>query len=185
MLGGLRRGARAVLHRGGAPCHQVVRTRTTLSGIQPTGVPTLGNYLGAVRQWVAMQRDPSQDRIFLMIADLHAMTVPFQPDALRARCMDMAAALLALGLDPARIALFRQSGVPQHAELAWILGCVASMGQLQRMTQFKEKAATQQAGAASVGLFTYPVLQAADILLYQATGGSPSGARRCDRCLRT
>jgi tryptophanyl-tRNA synthetase len=135
-----------------------------LSGIRPTGVGfQLGNYLGAVRHWAAMQDD---NECCFFVADLHALTEQPDPAQLRARTRQSAAELLALGVDPARSTLFAQSHVPQHADLAWILGCSTGFGEASRMTQFKDK--SQSGGDASVGLFTYPVLQAADILMYQA-----------------
>ena len=135
------------------------------SGIQPTADSFhLGNYLGAVRQWVELQK--SRDAIYCVV-DLHAITVPYDPDALRRRTRVAAAQLLAAGLDPERCILFVQSQAPEHAELAWILGCLTGFGEANRMTQFKDKSAKGGADSASVGLFTYPILQAADILLYQ------------------
>jgi tryptophanyl-tRNA synthetase len=137
-----------------------------LSGIQPTADSFhLGNYLGALRQWVALQDD---SEAFYFIPDLHAITVPHDPAALRERTRRAVAQLLAIGLDPARCTLFVQSQVPEHAQLAWVLGCLTGFGEASRMTQFKDKAARQGTERATVGLFTYPVLQAADILLYQA-----------------
>ncbi|KAA0935475.1 tryptophan--tRNA ligase [Streptomyces apricus] len=137
-----------------------------LSGIQPTaGSFHLGNYLGAVRQWVALQE--SHDA-FYMVVDLHAITLPQDPGALRANTRLAAAQLLAAGLDPARCTLFVQSHVPEHAQLAWVMNCLTGFGEASRMTQFKDKSAKQGADRASVGLFTYPILQVADILLYQA-----------------
>jgi tryptophanyl-tRNA synthetase len=137
-----------------------------LSGIQPTaGSFHLGNYLGAVRQWVALQE--SHDA-FYMVVDLHAITVPQVPADLRANTRLAAAQLLAAGLDPERCTLFVQSHVPEHTQLAWIMNCLTGFGEASRMTQFKDKSARQGADRASVGLFTYPVLQVADILLYQA-----------------
>ncbi|WP_426167937.1 tryptophan--tRNA ligase [Sandarakinorhabdus sp. DWP1-3-1] len=135
------------------------------SGIQPTGNLHLGNYLGAIRNWVTMQ--DAHECIYCVV-DLHAITVAQDPATLRAGIRDMTAALLASGIDPARSILFPQSQVRVHAELAWVLMCTARMGWLNRMTQFKEKSGKDREGA-SVGLFTYPVLQAADILAYQAT----------------
>ncbi|MCW2724442.1 MAG: tryptophanyl-tRNA synthetase [Frankiales bacterium] len=130
-----------------------------LSGIQPTGSGKhLGNYLGAVRHWAAMQ---DENECFFFLADLHALTVTPEPAELRTRTRATTAELLAMGVDPARSALFAQSHVPEHAELAWVLGCLTGFGEASRMTQFKDK------GGGNVGLFTYPVLQAADILLYQ------------------
>jgi tryptophanyl-tRNA synthetase len=136
-----------------------------LSGIQPTGGLHLGNLLGAILRWVRMQ-DEAECLFFL--ADLHAITVDVEPSELLANVREMAAALIASGIDPAKSTLFAQSAVPAHAELAWLLQCTARIGWLNRMTQFKEKSGKNREGA-SVGLYTYPVLQAADILLYQAT----------------
>jgi tryptophanyl-tRNA synthetase len=137
-----------------------------LSGIQPTADSFhLGNYLGAVRQWVALQ--DSRDA-FYCVVDLHALTVPYEPEVLRRRTRVAAAQLLACGLDPERCTLFVQSQVAEHTELTWILGCLTGFGEANRMTQFKDKSVKGGAESASVGLFTYPVLQAADILLYQA-----------------
>jgi tryptophanyl-tRNA synthetase len=134
-----------------------------LSGIQPTaGSFHLGNYLGAVRQWVALQETHDA---FYMVVDLHAITIPKD---LRANTRLAAAQLLAAGLDPDRCTLFVQSHVPEHAQLAWVMNCLTGFGEASRMTQFKDKAAKQGAERASVGLFTYPILQVADILLYQA-----------------
>jgi len=140
--------------------------KRVLSGIQPTGSLHLGNYLGAIRNWVAMQ--DSFECIFCIV-DLHAITQPFDPATLAANTRAMAAALLAAGIDPGRSVLFAQSAVAAHTELAWILNCVARVGWLDRMTQFKDKAAKGGREGASVGLYAYPVLQAADILLYRAT----------------
>ncbi|MFI2505480.1 tryptophan--tRNA ligase [Streptomyces sp. NPDC018972] len=137
-----------------------------LSGIQPTaGSFHLGNYLGAVRQWVALQETHDA---FYMVVDLHAITVPQDPAELRANTRLAVAQLLAAGLDPDRCTLFVQSHVPEHAQLAWVMNCLTGFGEASRMTQFKDKSAKQGADRASVGLFTYPVLQVADILLYQA-----------------
>jgi tryptophanyl-tRNA synthetase len=136
-----------------------------LSGIQPTADSFhFGNYLGALRQWVDLQ---SEHQPFFFIADLHAITVEQDPKVLRARTMRAAAQLLAAGVDPARSAIFVQSQVPEHAQLGWVLQCLTGFGEARRMTQFKDKSAKGGEGAASVGLFTYPVLQAADILLYR------------------
>ncbi|MGW0977841.1 tryptophan--tRNA ligase [Streptomyces griseus] len=137
-----------------------------LSGIQPTaGSFHLGNYLGAVRQWVALQE--SHDA-FYMVVDLHAITIPQDPAELRANTRLAVAQLLAAGLDPERCTLFVQSHVPEHAQLGWVMNCLTGFGEASRMTQFKDKSAKQGADRATVGLFTYPVLQVADILLYQA-----------------
>ncbi len=140
-----------------------------VSGIQPTGSLHLGNYLGAIRNWVRMQDalQPGQQALFF-IADLHAITVFQDPAGLRQATREIAAAMMAAGIDPARSILFNQSQVHEHAELAWVLQCVARIGWLNRMTQFKEKSGKDREGA-SIGLFAYPVLQAADVLLYKAT----------------
>jgi tryptophanyl-tRNA synthetase len=136
------------------------------SGIQPTSDSFhLGNYLGALRQWVALQ--DSHDA-FYCVVDLHAITAGHDPEALRRRTRASAAQLLAIGIDPEASTLFVQSHVAEHAELAWVLGCITGFGEANRMTQFKDKSAKGGAESASVGLFTYPVLQAADILLYRA-----------------
>ncbi len=136
-----------------------------LSGIRPTGASFhLGNYLGAVRHWAAMQ---DEAECFFFIADLHALTESPDPEQLRSRTRGSGAELLAMGVDPARSAVFVQSQLPEHAELGWVLGCLTGFGEASRMTQFKEKSADSASGA-TVGLFTYPVLQAADILMYQA-----------------
>lgn len=140
-----------------------------VSGIQPTGRLHLGNYLGAIRNWVLMQdRLGPGGEAYFFIADLHAITLWQEPAELRQATREIAAALLAAGIDPARSVLFNQSQVVAHAELAWVLGCTARVGWLNRMTQFKEKSGKDREGA-SVGLYTYPVLQAADVLLYKAT----------------
>jgi len=136
-----------------------------VSGIQPTGGLHLGNLLGAILRWVRMQ-DEAECLFFL--ADLHALTVEVDPAELHANVREMAAALIASGIDPAKSILYRQSAIPAHAELAWILQGTARFGWLNRMTQWKDKAGKNREGS-SAGLFTYPVLQAADILLYQAT----------------
>jgi tryptophanyl-tRNA synthetase len=136
-----------------------------VSGIQPTGDLHLGNLLGAILRWVRMQ-DEAECLFFL--ADLHALTVDVDPEQLSRSVREMAAALIASGIDPAKSILFRQSAIPAHSELAWILQGTARVGWLNRMTQWKDKAGKNREGA-SVGLFTYPVLQAADILLYKAT----------------
>jgi len=136
-----------------------------LSGIQPTGGLHLGNLLGAILRWVRMQ---DEAECFFFLADLHALTVDVDPTELRSNVREMAAALIASGIDPAKSTLFTQSAVPAHSELTWLLQCTSRIGWLNRMTQFKEKSGKNREGA-SVGLYTYPVLQAADILLYQAT----------------
>ncbi len=136
-----------------------------LSGIQPTADSFhFGNYLGALRQWVDLQDDYQP---FFFIADLHAITVEQDPKVLRERTLRAAAQLIAMGIEPERSAIFVQSQVPEHAQLGWVLQCLTGFGEARRMTQFKDKSAKGGEGAASVGLFTYPVLQAADILLYR------------------
>lgn len=140
-----------------------------VSGIQPTGNLHLGNYLGAIRQWVTMQDGMGEgDECLFFLADLHALTGSVDAHELASNTIEMAATLLAAGIDPERSILFNQSRVPGHSELAWILGGTARIGWLNRMTQWKDKAGKNREGA-SVGLFTYPVLQAADVLAYQAT----------------
>ena len=136
-----------------------------LSGIQPTGTKHLGNYVGAIRQWAV---DQHKHDAFFCVVDLHALTIEQDPAELRAKTAETAAILLAAGLDPDVCTLFVQSHVPQHPRLSWLLECVASVGELRRMTQFKDKTLKGGEGAARVGLFTYPVLQAADIVLYDA-----------------
>jgi len=136
-----------------------------VSGIQPTGNLHLGNYLGAIIRWVKMQDDAE---CLFFLADLHAITVYNRPEELRANVRSMAAALVACGIDPKRSILFNQARIPAHAEMAWILNGTARMGWLNRMTQFKEKSGKNRESS-SVGLFDYPVLQAADVLLYHAT----------------
>jgi tryptophanyl-tRNA synthetase len=136
-----------------------------LSGIQPTADSFhLGNYLGAIRQWPLLQ---DEFDAFYFIADLHAITVPHDPELLRRRTRVSAAQLLASGLEPDRCTLFVQSHVPEHTQLAWVLACLTGFGEASRMTQFKDKSAKGGTAAASVGLFTYPILQAADILVYR------------------
>jgi tryptophanyl-tRNA synthetase len=134
-----------------------------LSGIQPTGEKHLGNYVGAIRRWVAEQHEVDA---FHPIVDLHALTIPQDPDELRESTLDLAALLIACGLDPDACTLFVQSHVPEHPRLSWILECMTPYGEARRMPQFREKSAAQE--NFSVGLMTYPVLQAADILLYDA-----------------
>jgi tryptophanyl-tRNA synthetase len=133
------------------------------SGIQPSGELHIGNYLGAVKNWVQLQHEIES---FFCIVDYHAITVPYEPAELRRRTAEMALSLLAAGLDPGVATVFVQSRVPEHTELAWIFNTLTPLGELERQTQFKEKAARQEAVAA--GLLNYPVLQAADILLYKA-----------------
>jgi len=139
-----------------------------LSGIQPTADSFhLGNYLGAVRNWVALQETHDA---FYCVVDLHAITAGHEPALLRQRTRVSAAQLLASGLDPERCTLFVQSQVAEHAQLAWVMSCLTGFGEASRMTQFKDKSSKQGADRSSVGLFTYPILQAADILLYRADG---------------
>ncbi|MEK7245494.1 MAG: tryptophan--tRNA ligase [Pseudomonadota bacterium] len=140
--------------------------RRIFSGVQPTGNLHLGNYLGAIRNWVRLQKE--FDDCLFCVVDLHAITVWQEPSQLTANTREVAAAMIAAGIEPGRNIVFNQSQVPAHAELAWILACVARMGWLNRMTQFKEKAGKDKENA-SVGLFAYPTLMAADILAYKAT----------------
>src|SRR5689334_5512374 len=138
--------------------------KVVFSGVQPTSDSLhLGNALGAVSQWVGLQDDYDA---FFCVVDLHAITVPQDPQTLRQRTLVTAAQYLALGIDPARSTVFVQSQVPAHAELAWVLGCFTGFGQASRMTQFKDKSLKQGTDSTTVGLFTYPVLQAADVLAY-------------------
>ncbi|MCC7129284.1 MAG: tryptophan--tRNA ligase, partial [Anaerolineae bacterium] len=137
--------------------------KRVFSGIQPTGNLHLGNYLGAIRRWVDAQSQ--YDNLFCIV-DLHAITVPQDPRALRAKSREVVALLFAAGIEPDQSAVFIQSHIGAHAELAWILNCYIPMGWMQRMTQFKEKSQRQK-GQVSVGLFDYPALMAADILLYE------------------
>lgn len=139
-------------------------TSTVLSGIQPTGGMTIGNYIGAINQWRTMQND---NDCYFMLVDLHAITVRQEPEMLKSRVLDGVALYTACGIDPDKSALFVQSHVKEHAQLAWVLNCYAQMGELNRMTQFKDKS-SKHSNNVNVGLFSYPVLQAADILLYQA-----------------
>jgi tryptophanyl-tRNA synthetase len=145
--------------------YQMARRRV-FSGIQPTGVAHLGNYLGALRNWVAQQ---DAHEAFYCIVDLHALTMPWDPERLRRNTLEMAATLVASGIDPERSVVFRQSHVAQHPELGWVLTCIARMGELRRMIQFKERS-RGDSESVGVGLFAYPALQAADVLLYQAHG---------------
>ncbi|KAI0209236.1 Tryptophan--tRNA ligase, mitochondrial [Lamellibrachia satsuma] len=136
------------------------------SGIQPTGVPHLGNYFGAIKPWVELQEEDGT-HVVLCVVDLHALTLPQDPTKLRENIRDMAASLLACGIDPKKSILFQQSSVSQHAELGWILGCLTTLPRLEHLPQWKQKSETMK--EVPLGLFTYPVLQAADILLYKAT----------------
>ena len=156
---------------------EIVRKKRMLSLIQPTGTPTLGNYLGAQRNWVRMQDE--FDGIYA-VADLHAITVRQDPAKLRQQITEMFALLLAIGLDPEKNLLFVQSHVPAHSQLCWLLNCNTQFGELSRMTQFKDKSA-KHADNINLGLFAYPSLMAADILLYQADY-VPVGADQKQHC---
>ncbi len=136
------------------------------SGVKPTSTPHLGNYIGALAQWTKLQHDYP---CLFSIVDLHAITVPQDPVELREHTLAIAATYLAIGIDPARATLFVQSEVPEHAELSWLLGTITKLGELERMTQFKDKSQKEGAERAGLGLFAYPVLMAADILLYRST----------------
>ncbi|MFT5815862.1 MAG: tryptophanyl-tRNA synthetase, partial [Psychroserpens sp.] len=135
-----------------------------LSGCQPSGELTIGNYLGALKQWVSMQ---DSHECYYMLVDQHAITVRPEPEALRKATLDGLALYLACGVDPEKSTIFIQSHVPEHAQLSWVLNCYTQMGELNRMTQYKDKSSKSEANMNS-GLFTYPVLMAADILLYGA-----------------
>ena len=139
--------------------------KRVLSGIQPSGNLTIGNYLGALKQWVAEQETYE---CYFCVVDLHAITVQQDPRQLREKTREVAALYIASGLDPERVTIFVQSHVTAHAELAWILTCLSPTGWLNRMTQFKDKSAKQQQDTITSGLLNYPTLMAADILLYQA-----------------
>jgi tryptophanyl-tRNA synthetase len=138
-----------------------------LSGIKPTGTLTLGNYIGAIKRFVELQQARPDDEFFLFIADLHAITVPQEPAQMRQRTKEIAGMYLAAGLDPARTVLYIQSEVKEHAELGYLLQCYTYMGELERMTQYKDKSKKNESGLSSA-MFTYPALMAADILLYDA-----------------
>lgn len=138
--------------------------KRVVSGIQPSGTMQLGNYLGAIKNWLPLQKE---HQCLFFLADLHTITVPQDAKTLKSNSILTAATYLACGLDPSTSILFAQSSIPAHAELGWILGCMTSLGWLERMTQFKEKSGNESARA-SLGLFSYPVLQAADILIYKA-----------------
>lgn len=138
--------------------------KRVVSGIQPSGIMHLGNYLGAIRNWIPLQK---QHECLFFLADLHTITVPQDPKQLKKNIINTAATYLGCGLDPNDAILFSQSSISEHAELGWILSCMTSMGWLERMTQFKDKAGDDKARA-SLGLFSYPVLQSADVLIYKA-----------------
>lgn len=160
------------------PKDRKVRTSRVLSGVQPTGALHLGNYLGAIRQWVDFQNEEPfideeanvevRTENYFCVVDLHAITMPHDPRELNESTLGSAALYLAAGIDPTKSKVFVQSHVPAHSELAWLLNCVTPMNWLERMIQYKDKARKQGADSVGVGLFTYPVLMAADILLYQA-----------------
>ncbi|MBL7078147.1 tryptophan--tRNA ligase [Candidatus Shapirobacteria bacterium] len=139
------------------------KRKRTFSGIQPTGSLHIGNYIGTIKQWVEMQKD---HQCIYCVVDLHAITVPKKPEVLKERIREVAALFIACGVDPEKSIIFIQSHNPDHSVLSWIMDCTASMGQLERMTQYKSKSEKQK-GFVSVGLFNYPALMAADILLYQ------------------
>lgn len=141
--------------------------KVIFSGIQPSGVIHIGNYLGAIKQWIELQKNV--DEAIFCIVDLHAITVPQKPEELRKNILSVAALYLSCGIDPKKATIFVQSTMPEHAELAWILNCQAKMGEIFRMTQFKEKIQKKREDDAGVGLFDYPILMAADILLYKTT----------------
>ena len=143
--------------------------KTILSGVQPSGKLTLGNYLGAIKNFVTLQNEAEYDNFFVFIADLHAITVPKNPAELRQSIRQLAALYLACGLDPEKVCLFIQSEVKEHAEIGYLLQTITYIGELERMTQYKDKKVKQVEGVSSA-LLTYPVLMAGDILLYNATG---------------
>ncbi len=138
-----------------------------VSGIQPTGNLHLGNYLGSLKNWIDLLNS-GQYEALMFIADLHSITVPYEPTTLKQNVLHTAATYLACGLDPEKAAIFIQSDIPEHAELNWILGCFTSMGWMNRMTQFKDKSKKYKADRVTLGLYSYPVLMAADVLLYNA-----------------
>ncbi|KAM7054687.1 tryptophan--tRNA ligase, mitochondrial isoform 4-T4 [Molossus nigricans] len=157
--------------------------RRVFSGIQPTGIPHLGNYLGAIESWVSLQNEPGS--VLYSIVDLHSITVPQDPAVLRQSILDMTAALLACGINPEKSILFQQSQVVEHTQLSWILTCMVRLPRLQHLHQWKAKTAKQKHDG-TAGLLTYPVLQAADVLLYNSqasasTEPDPPG-RRSERC---
>ena len=142
--------------------------KIVLSGIKPTGIPTLGNYLGALKNFVKLQNEIKEDEFFIFVADLHALTVPQDPKELRSHIRNLCALYLAVGLNPENLTLFIQSEVKEHVELGYLMQSLVYMGELERMTQYKDKKQKQVEGVSSA-LFTYPALMAADILLYDAT----------------
>nr|XP_058910501.1 tryptophan--tRNA ligase, mitochondrial isoform X2 [Kogia breviceps] len=156
------------LHQGpeAAPAPQKDSVKRIFSGIQPTGIPHLGNYLGAIESWVRLQDE--HDSVLYSIVDLHSITVPQDPAVLRQSTLDMTAALLACGINPEKSILFQQSQVSEHTQLSWILTCMVRLPRLQHLHQWKAKTAKEKQNG-TMGLLTYPVLQAADILLYKST----------------
>jgi len=138
-----------------------------VSGTRPSGILHVGNYLGAFKQWLELQSQPN-NKCFFIVVDLHALTTPFEPKILRDTTLDFAASFLALGIDPNKSTLFLQSEVLEHATLAWIFNCLTPLGELERMTEYKDKAAKNEAGI-NAGLLSYPTLMASDILLYKPT----------------
>ncbi|ESP01075.1 hypothetical protein LOTGIDRAFT_200474 [Lottia gigantea] len=140
-------------------------TRRVFSGIQPTGIPHIGNYVGAIKNWLQLQK--KYDSMILSVVDLHSITLPQNPETLRENIYDMTACLLACGIDSDKCILFQQSTVPQHTQLAWILGCICTLPRLEHLAQWKEK--SEKNKDVGTGLLTYPILQSADILLYKAT----------------
>jgi tryptophanyl-tRNA synthetase len=143
------------------------KQETIVAGIRASGQPHIGNYLGAMKQFVELQET---NRCFFFIADLHSLTTPFDPKSQRTNALDIALDYLALGLDPDKSTLFLQSQVAEHAELAWIFNCITPLGELERMTQFKDKSQNTKTESINAGLLNYPVLMAADILLYKPSG---------------
>lgn len=147
---------------------QNIKRPIVLSGVKPTGIPTLGNYLGALKNFAKLQNEMTDYDFYIFVADLHAITVPQNPKELRQNIKNVAALYLACGLEPERLVLFLQSEVHEHAELGYVMQSLAYMGELERMTQFKDKVAKNQTQGVTSALFTYPALMAADILLYDA-----------------
>lgn len=148
--------------------NQNIKKQIVLSGVKPTGIPTLGNYLGALKNFAKLQNEMTEYDFYIFVADLHAITVPQEPKELRANIKNVAALYLACGLQPERLVLFLQSEVSEHLELGYVMQSLSYMGELERMTQFKDKVAKNQTQGVTSALFTYPALMAADILLYDA-----------------
>ena len=147
---------------------QKIKRPIVLSGVKPTGIPTLGNYLGALKNFAKLQNEMTEYDFYIFVADMHAITVPQEPKELRANIKNVAALYLACGLEPDRLVLFLQSEVSEHLELGYVMQSISYMGELERMTQFKDKVAKNQTQGVTSALFTYPALMAADILLYDA-----------------